>query len=100
MNDLAETLRHLKAEMHERLTQLKTERDELRVRIHLAKAEVLQEWEKAEATWAKFQARTEVLGKCAGDAGRDVGTAARLLGDEIQHAYRRIRDALSRYERP
>ena len=51
MNDLAETLRHLKAEMHERLTQLKTERDELRVRIHLAKAEVLQEWEKAEATW-------------------------------------------------
>ena len=64
MNDLTATLQHLKAEIHERLAELKTERDELRVRLHLAKAEVQQEWDKAEAQWAQFQVKSEALGKC------------------------------------
>lgn len=96
MNDLTATLQHLKAEIHERLAELKTERDELRVRLHLAKAEVQQEWDKAEAQWAQFQVKSEALGKCVGAAGRDVATAARSLGDDIHRAYQKIRNALSR----
>ncbi|MCW5889504.1 MAG: hypothetical protein KIT14_03030 [bacterium] len=74
--------------------QLKTQRDELRVRLHLAKADARDEWEALEKRWEHLRAETAVVGREAGHAAGDVGAATRLLLEEIQRGYQRIRALL------
>ena len=69
-------------------------RDELRVKIHLAKAEARDEWHELEKKWDHFKARAERAGEAAEDAAEDVGEALELVGEELHKGYRRIRDAL------
>ena len=73
---------------------LKQQRDELKVKLHLAKAEAGDEWEKAEKKWEQLKAKTRVLGTEAGDASKDIGAAAKQLAKEIKHGYDRIRNLL------
>jgi predicted metallo-beta-lactamase superfamily hydrolase len=74
--------------------KLKTERDELNVRIHLAKAELRDEWSLAEKQWDKFRGKSEQLTKVADEAGEEIWQAASLLGEEILKGYRKLRDNL------
>jgi hypothetical protein len=76
------------------LERLRTERDELRVRAHLAKAEMKEEWEKLEDRWEDLEARAKAVTEEASDASKDVGSALEILGDELSQAYRRIRSRL------
>ena len=73
---------------------LKQQRDELKVKLHLAKAEAGDEWEKAEKKWEHLKAKTRLLGTEAGDASKDIGSAAKQLAKEIKHGYDRIRNLL------
>ena len=82
--------------MREWLARLKTERDELLLKMHLANAEVRDEWQKVEEQWEHFKAKTRVLEKTSGEAGEDVAAAAKLLGEEINNAYRRIKESIAR----
>lgn len=70
---------------------LKTQRDELRVRLHLARAEAREEFEKLEKRWEHLRAKLAVLGKEAGEASKDVREAARLVLDEIRDGYHRVK---------
>jgi hypothetical protein len=74
--------------------KLKTERDELKVRMHLAKAELRDEWDVAETQWNKFRNKSEQLAKVADESGEEILAAAKLLGDEIAEGYRKLRDNL------
>ena len=76
------------------ITRLRTERDELRVRMHLAKAELKDEWRSLEQKWERLEHRLEQAGTEAIEASRDVGSAASTLAEEIADAYRRIRERL------
>jgi predicted nucleic acid-binding Zn-ribbon protein len=76
------------------LERLRTERDELRVRAHLAKAEMKEEWEKLEDRWEDLEVRAKAVREEASDASKDVGSALEILGDELSQAYRRIRNRL------
>jgi uncharacterized protein with NRDE domain len=89
-------LTHLRTELRERVARLKTQRDELRVQIHLANAEVRDEWEKLEVKWEHYQARILAASTAASDAAREVMSALQLIGDELAEAYRRIKNGLSR----
>ena len=86
------------ATMKERLTEtlgrLEQERDELRVRLHLGKAEARQEWDKLDARIAELRQRIDRAGDEAGDVMQDVGEAAKLLGDEIRTGFERLRRML------
>lgn len=73
---------------------LKTERDELKLKIHLGKMEVQEEWEKAEKQWQHFQAKANELGSAGKESAQDVGAALKLLGEEVVHAFSRIRRSL------
>ena len=79
-----EDLRHL-------VDELRTQRDELAVRIHLGRQDARDEWEKLEKKLEHLRARAEVVGKEAGDAAGDVGAAARQLVDELKKGYARVR---------
>jgi len=73
------------------LEKLREERDELRVRMHLASLELKEEWEKVEQQWDRFEPRAEAAIR---EAGESAAEAAGRLGEELHQAYRRIREQL------
>ena len=72
--------------------ELKRQRDELRVRLHLAKAEARDEFERLEKRWEHVRGRAGVVAKEAAEVSKDVGDAARLVLEEIRTGYQRIRE--------
>ena len=80
--------------LRETLERLEQERDELRVRLHLGKAEARQEWDKLDARISELRGRLDRAGDEAGDVMDDVGEAAKLLGEEIRTGFERLRKML------
>ena len=69
-------------------------RDELKVQMHLAKAEVKEEWEKLEPKWAEVEMKGNALEKASVEAAKGLKAAIDLLIDELSAGYARIRKAL------
>lgn len=90
----ATDLEQLRAEAQQIIARLQTERDDLKVRLHLARAEVREEWDKVEARWHELEYKAHQLGTVASAASKDVGVAMRLLGDELTRAYQNLRRTL------
>ena len=84
----------VKKRIEEMLNELQQERDELKVKLQLAKMEVGDEWEKLEAQLEMFEDKTKELGSAAVDASQDIGAAAKLLGEEIANGFKKIRKHL------
>ena len=76
------------------LAEVRRLRDELNVRIHLAKADARDHWEKLEHEFHRLEAKARQLSQATEEPLRDVRDAAGLLIDEIRDGYRRIRAAL------
>lgn len=81
-------------EMQKLIDDLKRQRDEIRVRLHLAKADAKNEWERLEEKWEHVRGKLEVVGREAGKAAEDVGAALRLAAEELRAGYARIRKLL------
>jgi predicted Holliday junction resolvase-like endonuclease len=84
----------LEQRIRKALDELRTERDDLRVRLHLAGRELKEEWDELEEKWEHFEDRAENVRKEAAAASRDVLGALDLLGEELGRAYKRIRHRL------
>jgi chromosome segregation ATPase len=84
-----------KGRLEELITKLKQERDELRVQIHLAKAEAKDEWEELERKWEVVENKLAALKRETKDASKDIGAALGVLSEEIANAYKRIRKKLN-----
>lgn len=76
------------------LESLRTERDELRVRMYLARAEVRDEWQALEQRWEHFEARVRAAAAAAEAAREDVSEAVNLLAEELRKGYGRVRQAM------
>jgi hypothetical protein len=78
--------------IEEMIKELKQEREELQVKLHLAKLEMGDEWERLEAKLAKLEvrARAREVGSATAEASEDVGAAAKLLVEEIRDGFRKI----------
>jgi len=87
MNDMSDKMDAL-------LNSLKTERDELRVKLHLLKAEAKDEWDDVEKHWEHLEGKLGQLKDEAAESGEEIGAASRQLAEEIGKAYRRIRKTL------
>ena len=72
---------------------LRRERDELRVKMHLAKAEAKEEWEELEEKWQHFHNKASHIGEAASEASQDVKAATGMLADELKHGYAKIKQA-------
>jgi len=81
----------VKDQIEEMIDRLKEERDELRVRLHLAKEDISDEWDKLEAALAKLESRAKHVGGGAKEASIDVAAAAKLLAEEIGNGFKKIR---------
>ncbi|MFZ2103035.1 MAG: hypothetical protein WAU86_20975 [Oricola sp.] len=69
-----------------RQEELKRQRDELLLQLHLASMEAKEEWEELMTDWDRFASKTQ-LSKSADE----VGEAARQLGLKMKDAFDRFR---------
>ena len=75
--------------------QLKTQRDEIRLKAHLATAELKDEWEEIEEKWKYAEVKLNKLRHEAKDSAADLKASTKIVLDEISSAYDRIKDRLS-----
>ena len=87
-------LNGLSADARALLARLKTERDQLEVRMHLAKADLRDEWKGLETRWQDVEGRARAAANAAESARPAVTTAMKQLGEELAEAYRRVRKAI------
>ena len=80
----------VKSNVEKILEELKQDRDELQVKVHLAKMEASEEWEKLETKMGKLEDKSRELASATADAAQDIGAAAKLLGEEIRDGFKKI----------
>ncbi|MEO6202058.1 MAG: hypothetical protein ABIU05_07455 [Nitrospirales bacterium] len=73
---------------------LKRQRDELHVKLHLAKADARDEWAKLETRWEDVKTKMEAVRKEASHATGSVSTGLGLVLDELKKGYDNIRKTL------
>jgi predicted nucleic acid-binding Zn-ribbon protein len=83
-----------KEDFNEFVENLKQQRDELRVKMHLAAADAKDQWDELEGKWEHFEAKARQAGEQAAEASKGIWDAARELGAEIKDGYDRIRKTL------
>ena len=69
---------------------LKQQKDEIKLQIHLARAEARDEWPELEKKFDDFKIKADSLRKEAGETTGDVTEAAKLVGEEIKHGFDRM----------
>lgn len=84
----------IREEMENVVRQLEQQRDELRLKLNLAKAEARDEWEKLEKQLEHLRSKLKGAREAAAQSAVDIGAAARLLAEEIRQGYERIRKRL------
>jgi hypothetical protein len=76
------------------LALLEKARDELKLQIHLAKADAKSEWAKLETTWQRIQEQVQLTRNGTEQPMKDLGSAAKTLIDELRSGYARVREQL------
>ena len=80
--------------IEEMFEDLKQQRDELLVQVHLAKAEAKEEWDKLEDKWEDIQPKLDKVKDHTVEASKEAWSALELAGDAIKKGYQRIRHDL------
>jgi SMC interacting uncharacterized protein involved in chromosome segregation len=83
-----------RAKLDEMMKKLEAERDELKVKLGLAKLEARDEWQDLEKKMEALRGRMKVLGSEAKEASGDVGAAASSLAEEIKDGFTRLRNLM------
>lgn len=73
---------------------LKRERDELQLKLHLGKEELEDEWNALEKKLQQMETKAKTIQGAASEAGENIAQAAKLLGDELKKGYKQVRDKL------
>lgn len=87
-------IERVKKEYEDLSTEVKKERDEINVQLHLLNMEAKQEWHKLEKKYRQFKSDTNKLTDAAEGSAEEVTNAIKLVGDELKAGYRRVRKTL------
>lgn len=74
--------------------ELKKQRDLLVVKMHLAKAEIKDEWRDLEYKWAQFNARSDKLKQELTDTAEDVAEDLKALGEDLRQGYEHLKNTM------
>ena len=94
MKEEGRTMSDLQAKLDEEMEALKRVRDELRVQVHLGKAEAQELWEAMEHKWHEAESKLTRVARDAEEPLHEIGEAARSLLREIRDGYKQIRESL------
>ena len=81
-------------EIEKLFQQLERQRDELQVKMSLAKLEAREEWDKLEKKWERLRANSRPVREELGATAGNVGAALRMAAEEIRDGYARLRKLL------
>ena len=84
----------LRERLEQELEDLRTTRDELRVRVHLGKMGAEEQWEQVEKQWQHVESKLKIVGEAGREIAGDVGEAANLAIEEIKEGYTKLRKLL------
>jgi SMC interacting uncharacterized protein involved in chromosome segregation len=84
----------LRERLERELEDLRTTRDELRVRVHLGKMGAEEQWEQVEKQLQHVESKLKVVGEAGREIAEEVGEAANLAIEEIKEGYAKLRKLL------
>jgi hypothetical protein len=86
-------------ELQEELTKLsetlKQQRDEIRLQIHLATADLKDEWEESEREWDHFKDKFAEIIDESKETTSEFLEKTRIVGEELKIAYKTIQKRLT-----
>jgi archaellum component FlaC len=85
-----------KKEINTMISKLKTERDNLKLSMHLASMEAKDEFEEAEKKWKKLKEKASNITDDFEAASDEVMTNAKIIGEELNESYNRIKTRLKK----
>ncbi|PPC90742.1 MAG: hypothetical protein CTY34_06585 [Methylobacter sp.] len=85
----------IKKDLEDLMDKLKTERDELQLKLHLASLDAKAEFESAEQQWELVKAKALEIADESMDASEDLLGKAKMVAEELKDTYSRISKRLS-----
>lgn len=86
----------MKKEFNRLIEKLKTERDGVSLKMHLASMDAKQEYEEAEKKWVEVKAKAAEIADDAVESSEDFIAKVKVVGEELKETYRRISERLSK----
>lgn len=87
-----------KSTLQELVDDLKQQRDELRVQLHLAqleaKEELEEEWKELEDKWAEIKPKLDAVRDDTVESSNNILSALKMIAEEVEDGYKRIRKHL------
>lgn len=83
-------------EFNKLVEKLKTQRDEINLKIHLASLDAQDEYKEAEKKWQKLKNKASQITDDAVDTSEEVIAKSKIVGEELKETYKRIADRLSK----
>jgi hypothetical protein len=88
------TTQDLRDTLQKDLELLGKARDELKLQLHLAKADAKSEWAKLESTWQRVNEQVQLTRNGTEQPIKEISSAAKTLLDELRNGYARVREQL------
>lgn len=85
----------LKKEFSDLVEILKTERDEIQLKLHLASMDVKDEFETLDEKWDLVAEKAAEIADDAVEVSEEALAKAKIVGEELKEAYNRVRARLS-----
>jgi len=86
----------IKEEFKKLIGKLRTERDEINLKIHLASMDAKEEFEEAEKKWRKVKAKASDIADDTVETSEEFITKTKIVGEELKETYNRISKRLSK----
>jgi hypothetical protein len=85
----------IKGEFNKLVEKLKTQRDEINLKIHLASMNAKNEFAEAEKKWAQVKTKAADIADDAVETSEEVIAKTKMVGEELKETYKRISKRLS-----
>ena len=81
---------NVQEEFDKLVEKLKTERDEINLKIHLASMDAREEFDEAETKWEQVKVKMAEIADEAVDTSEEYIAKAKIVGEELKETYSRI----------
>ena len=80
----------IKTEFDNLLEKLKSERDEIKLKLHLASLDAKEEFEEADKHWDTLKNKAAEIADDSKETSEEFIAKAKIVGEELKDAYSRI----------
>jgi hypothetical protein len=86
----------MKEEFEKLVEKLKMERDEIKLKVHLASMDAKEEFEEAEKKWDQVKVKASEIADDARVTSEEYIAKSKIVGEELKETYNRISKRLSK----